>query len=88
MTDDDEDFLSPSLEASLDELKSIYTVLVEGQEAHPELVSNTFFQSLEELLEAQAHAEGVDLDDDGAWFTWLHDIAIEEPVETPQELLN
>ena len=88
MTDTDDDFLSPSLEASLDELKSIYTVLVEGQEAHPELITNSFFQGLEELLEAQAHAEGVDLDDDRAWFTWLHDVAIEEPVDAPQELLN
>lgn len=79
---------SPSLEASLDDLKSIYRILVGQYAAHPELIQNGFFQSLRALLEAQAEAEGVDLEDDHEWNAWLLDTADAEPKPTPRELLN
>lgn len=79
---------TPSLEASLDDLKSIYRILVSQYSAHPELVRNGFFQSLRVLLENQAEAEGVDLDDDREWNAWLLDTPGLEPAPTPRELLN
>jgi hypothetical protein len=82
------DASSPSLEASLDDLKSIYRILAGQYRAHPELVRNGFFQSLRVLLENQAEAEGVDVDDDAEWQAWLRDTPGLEPAETRRELLN
>ncbi|MGE0786114.1 MAG: hypothetical protein AB7S26_10525 [Sandaracinaceae bacterium] len=78
----------PSLEASLDDLKSIYRILVRQYSAHPELISNGFFQSLRALLENQAQSEGVDLDDESEWNSWLHESSDPEPEPTPRQLLN
>jgi len=85
---DDDEFLSPNLEASLDDLKDIYRILTEHGEEHPELIGNGFYDSLEAMLEAQAKAEGVNADDDLEWAEWLNDTEREEPLETPRELLN
>ena len=82
----DPDFDSPSLEASLDDLKTIYRVLETHREEHPELVANAFFTSLERLLEAQATVEGVDVHDDAEWNAWLADV--EAPVEDAPKILN
>ena len=60
-----------SLEVSLDELKAIYGVLSLHLAEHRELLSNRFFQTLEQLLEDQARADGVDVDDANAWDHWL-----------------
>ena len=79
---------TPSLEASLDDLKSIYRILVSQYSAQPELVRNGFFQSLRALLENQAEAEGVDLDDDHEWNAWLLDTPGLEPAQTRGERLN
>jgi len=87
MTEDDL-LDAPSLEANLDDLKTIYTVLLSGYDEHPELASNGFFLSLQALLEAQAHAEGVDVEDETEWTDWLHDVAPPPPEQTPRELLN
>ncbi|MEZ4336465.1 MAG: hypothetical protein R3B82_07550 [Sandaracinaceae bacterium] len=80
-------FGGPSLEASLDDLKAIYRVLLEHAEQHPELEGNTFLDSLRHLLEDQALAEGVDLEDDDAWTAWLHEPVEQESVRPP-EMLN
>lgn len=85
---DDEDFLSPNLEASLYELKDIYRVLAESCDSHPELTENGFFQSLKAMLEDQARAEGVDLKSDAEWAAWLRDTEDDEPIERTRERLN
>ncbi|MCB9593639.1 MAG: hypothetical protein H6719_12975 [Sandaracinaceae bacterium] len=82
------DLFGPSLEASLEDLKSIYRILVDQFDAHPELEANTFLEALRNLLEDQAEAEGVDIDDDDAWDAWLHEPPLPEVVEPPTELLN
>ncbi len=82
------DASSPSLEASLDDLKSIYRILVSQYKAHPELLQNGFFQSLRAMLENQAEAEGVDVDDDHEWNAWLMDTPGLEPAPNPRNLLN
>lgn len=79
---------SASLEASLDDLKSIYRILTEHQGDYPELAENGFFASLRLLLETQAQAEGVDIEDTHEWAAWLQESAAPPAVETPRELLN
>lgn len=74
---------SPSLEASLDDLKVIYRVLAQHHAEHPELAGNPFFESLRRLLEAQALAEGVDLEDPADWEAWLLDVEETEAIEPP-----
>lgn len=84
----DDLFDSLSLEASLDDLKTVYRVLQEGMTTHPELERNGFFASLGRLLRAQAHAEGVDPDDGSAWRGWLR---VSDGAPTPPrrgDLLN
>lgn len=61
----------PSLEASLDELKDIYRVLMGHLDEHPELEDNGFLAALENLLETQARTEGIDVDDEAQWEAWL-----------------
>ncbi len=87
MTDDD-DFMSPNLEASLDDLKDIYRILTEHSDGHPELIENGFYATLTAMLEAQAQVEGVDLDSDAEWAAWLCDTGRDEAQETSQEVLN
>ena len=82
------DEMNPSLEASLDDLKVIYRVLGEHFQEHPELGENGFYRSLRRLLEAQAEAEGVDVNDDEEWTEWLLDAPGNAGVETRRELLN
>jgi len=82
------DFLSPSLEASLDDLKSIYRILVEHSDEYPELEGNGFLDSLQMLLLEQAKAEGIDVDDDEAWAEWLYEPPLEAVVPPPRDLLN
>jgi hypothetical protein len=79
---------SPSLEASLDDLKVIYKVLTLHLGEHPELTENSFFDSLKRLLEAQARVEGVDVSDAAEWEAWLADVAEPEPAPTPRDMLN
>ncbi|HJL14874.1 MAG TPA: hypothetical protein RMH99_04410 [Sandaracinaceae bacterium LLY-WYZ-13_1] len=79
---------SPSLEASLDDLKVIYKVLTVHRTEHPELEGNGFFESLQRLLEAQARVEGVDVEDDGEWEAWLADVEEASLPETPRDMLN
>ncbi len=86
--DDDDDFLSPSLEASLYDLKAIYRVLVENGDDRPELNGNGFFESLILLLETQAQAEGIDVASDAEWAAWLRDTGPIDSEETSRELLN
>jgi hypothetical protein len=78
---------SPSLEASLDDLKVIYKVLTRHLGEHPELSDNSFFESLRRLLEAQARVEGVDVEDASEWEAWLADSA-EPPAPTSRDMLN
>ena len=80
-------FSSPSLEASLEDLKAIYRILAEHAEQHPELEKNTFLVALRDLLEDQAEAEGVDLDDAAAWQAWLDEPPPPEVV-SPSDMLN
>lgn len=77
---------NPSLEASLDDLKVIYRVLIAHAEDHPELNENAFMTSLERLLRAQAQVEGVDLSDDDSWEAWLRGDDFDEERNTT--LLN
>lgn len=79
---------SPSLEASLDDLKAIYKVLTLHRNEHAELAENGFFQSLRRLLEAQARVEGVNVDDVEEWEAWLSEVNEEEAVTTPRDMLN
>lgn len=81
-------FSGPSLEASLEDLKAIYRILLEHLAQYPELEANTFFESLRTLLEDQAEAEGVDLEDDAAWTAWLNEPPEPEDVRAPPEVLN
>ena len=81
-------FGGPSLEASLDDLKSIYRILVEHHDEYPELAGNTFLAALRTLLMEQAHSEGIDVDDDDQWHDWLYEPAPRESVAPPRELLN
>lgn len=81
-------FSGPSLEASLEDLKAIYRILQKHAEQHPELEANTFFDSLRHLLEDQAMAEGVDLEDDAAWNAWLNEPPPQESINPPPEMLN
>jgi len=83
------DAMGPSLEASLEDLKAVYRVLLEHYDEYPDLVGNPFLESLRELLEEQALAEGVDIEDNREWTRWLHEPVDEIPI-VPQrrELLN
>lgn len=76
---------SPSLEASLEELKVIYRVLLEHAEEHPELEGNEFMDSVRRFLVAQATAEGVDVEDEAEWLAWLAD---EEEETEPHRAMN
>ena len=79
------DFLNPSLDASLHDLKSIYRIL---NEHHAEEMSdNGFFASLRELLLDQAADEGVDVHDESAWIAWLSEPP-GGPSTPPRELMN
>ena len=62
---------NPSLEASLEDLKTVYRVLVMHGSEHPELAENAFVGSLDRLLRAQARIEGVDTSDEREWSAWL-----------------
>ncbi len=77
---------NPSLEASLDDLKAVYRVLTAHADEHPELGENTFVDSLQRLLEAQARVEGVDVADDAQWEAWLRGEEVDG--EPRRELLN
>lgn len=78
-------FEGPSLEASLDELKAVYRILVSHSHEHPELERNAFFQSLHILLRSQAAEEGVNVDDDAEWEAW---VAAEDNPPSEPTLLN
>ncbi len=79
------DFFGPSLEASLQDLKDIYRLLLEHH--HGELEHNGFFDSLRLLLLEQATAEGVDVADDRAWLAWLCEPPGDD-LTPPRDLLN
>ncbi len=79
-------FENPSLEASLEDLKVVYRVLVVHGSEHPELAENAFVTSLDRLLRAQARVEGVDTTDDREWSAWL--AGEEAPDEPEGTLLN
>jgi len=72
---------NPSLEASLDDLKVIYRVLVAHASDHPELAENAFMTSLDRLLRAQARIEGVDPSDVESWEAWLADAEVDDEPE-------
>jgi len=72
---------NPSLEASLDDLKVIYRVLVAHAADHPELAENAFMTSLDRLLRAQARIEGVDPSDAESWEAWLADAEVDDEPE-------
>lgn len=76
---------SPSLEASLDELKVIYRVILAHAADHPELEGNEFLDSIRRFLVAQATVEGVDTADEAEWEAWLAD---EEDETEPHRAMN
>jgi hypothetical protein len=76
---------SPSLEASLEELKAVYRVLLEHMPDHPELEGNEFMDSVRRFLVAQATVEGVDTGDEDEWLRWLAD---EEDETEPHRAMN
>ncbi|HHH27634.1 MAG TPA: hypothetical protein ENK57_04710 [Polyangiaceae bacterium] len=79
------DFLNPSLEASLQDLKTIYRLLLAHHAEH--LVDNGFFESIRILLVEQAAAEGVDVNVEQDWLEWLEEVV--EPLDAdPRGLLN
>lgn len=59
--------------AALDaaELKLVYRVLHSRLADHPELMDTEFLMGLQEYLQSQAKADGVDISDHGAWDVWL-----------------
>jgi hypothetical protein len=76
------DALHPSLEANLEDLKSVYRILVSHIPDHPELEDNDFLESLRRLLVAQATAEGIDTADEEAWTAWLENETDVDPEGT------
>jgi hypothetical protein len=77
-----------SLEASLDDLKSLYRILDDQREAYPELDDNRFLDSLERLLRAQAQSDGVDAQDEIAFSRWLYDDGLVPGRPSGGSLLN
>ena len=59
--------------AALDaaELKLIYRILHQHLGDHPELLDTHFLIELQNYLQRQAKADGVDIADHGAWDRWL-----------------
>lgn len=59
--------------AALDaeELKLIYRVLHQHLAEHPELMDTDFLIELQNYLQRQAKAAGVDISDHGAWDRWI-----------------
>lgn len=80
-------FHEGSLEASLDELKTVYRVIEEHHEQYPELEHNRFLMSLRDLLEDAARGEGVDPADAAEWLRWLRDVEDDTPT-SPGKVLN
>ena len=59
--------------AALDagELKLVYRILHQHLGEHPELMDTDFLIELQNYLQRQAKAEGVDISDHGAWDRWI-----------------
>jgi hypothetical protein len=55
----------------LAEQKLVYRVLHRHLTEHPDLIDTEFLHDLQRSLQKQAHAEGVDVADHGAWDEWL-----------------
>ena len=56
---------------AVDELRLIYRILHAHLAEHSELMDTHFLIELQDFLQHQARAEGVDTADHGAWDAWL-----------------
>ena len=60
----------------LNDLKLIYRVLHRHLTEHTDLLDSDFFSDLQQHLQRQALAEGIDVSDHGAWDAWLGNAAV------------
>jgi hypothetical protein len=60
----------------LAERKLIYRVLHRHLAEHPDLMDSRLLDDLQRLLQKEAHSEGVDVGDHGAWDEWLGNAAV------------
>lgn len=58
------------------ERKLIYRVLHAHLAEHPELMDSELLHDLQQQLQAEAKAEGVDGTDHGAWDAWLGNVVV------------
>lgn len=71
------------ISASLDELKLVYRILHENLTENLELMESEFFQELQDVLQAQARGDGIDVTDHRAWDEWLGN---EDPVSCEERV--
>ncbi len=68
-----------------DELKLVYRILHQHLGDHPELMDTDFLMELQNYLQRQARAEGVDIADHSKWDQWIGN---ENAVPCDQRLPN
>jgi hypothetical protein len=68
----------------LSEQKLVYRILHAALMGHPELMDSAFLHDLQRALQRQAHADGVDVADHGAWDAWLGNAPVACDVRVPK----
>lgn len=63
--------MKPLAQYPIEDLKKIYLTLDAQLADHPELANSELLHDLKTLLEARAKAEGINVELQAQWMTWL-----------------